>query len=244
MERCVNAGDLLPDSLILRVMRDHTMRRHSEGTERFLLDGFPRTVDQAEALEQVGNVQLAVNLSLREEVGGRVCGHGGNGRQPALPATCERSKPRHALLAASCHGAPACFSTWGVAERAQVLVEKCLGRRLCKKCGKNYNIADIHLPASDGRPEIVMPPLNPPPDCADHLEQRADDTAPIILHRLGVYKQAAQPVEDFYSQRGKLINFEITGGIPQTLPRLLELLKPELEHVVTAASAVHTQRRS
>lgn len=48
----------------------------------------------------------------------------------------------------------------------QVLVEKCLGRRICKKCGKNYNIADIYLPASaDGQPEIVMPPLNPPPEC-------------------------------------------------------------------------------
>lgn len=52
------------------------------------------------------------------------------------------------------------------APRPQVLVEKCLGRRICKKCGKNYNIADIYLPASaDGQPEIVMPPLNPPPEC-------------------------------------------------------------------------------
>ena len=48
----------------------------------------------------------------------------------------------------------------------QVLVEKCLGRRICKKCVKNFNIAVIYLPASeDGRPEIVMPPLNPPPEC-------------------------------------------------------------------------------
>lgn len=47
----------------------------------------------------------------------------------------------------------------------QVLVEKCLGRRLCRKCGKNYNVADIYLPASNGRPEIVMPPLNPPAEC-------------------------------------------------------------------------------
>lgn len=45
-------------------------------------------------------------------------------------------------------------------------MEKCLGRRLCRKCGKNYNVADIYLPASaDGQPEIVMPPLNPPPEC-------------------------------------------------------------------------------
>ena len=117
----------------------------------------------------------------------------------------------------------------------QVLVEKCLGRRLCRKCGKNYNIADIYLPASEGRPEIVMPPLSPPADCLQHMEQRADDTEPVIRRRLEVYKAAAQPVEDYYSSRGQLLNFEITGGIPQTLPRLLELLKPRME-VAPAAS--------
>ena len=68
MKDCVNKGNLLPDTLILRVIRDHFMKAHSEGTDRFLLDGFPRTQQQAEALEQIADVQLAVNLSLREEV--------------------------------------------------------------------------------------------------------------------------------------------------------------------------------
>ncbi|KAL4435036.1 hypothetical protein ABPG77_003861 [Micractinium sp. CCAP 211/92] len=177
MEECVNKGNLLPDSLILRVIREHFMKAHSEGTDRFLLDGFPRTAQQAAALEQIASVKLAVNLGLREEV----------------------------------------------------LVEKCLGRRLCRKCGKNYNIADIYLPASNGRPEIVMPPLNPPAECMQHMEQRGDDTEPVIRRRLEVYNKAAQPVEQFYEERGKLLNFEITGGIPQTLPRLLDLLKPSME---------------
>lgn len=34
-----------------------------------------------------------------------------------------------------------------LALREEVLVEKCLGRRLCAKCGKNWNVADIYLPA-------------------------------------------------------------------------------------------------
>ncbi len=43
---------------------------------------------------------------------------------------------------------------------------------MCRHCGKNYNVANIHLAASeDGRlPAIVMPPLDPPPECAPHLE--------------------------------------------------------------------------
>ena len=74
------------------------------------------------------------------------------------PCTSCQHGPRSCqLLRSICIVSPA---------RPQVLVEKCLGRRLCKKCGKNYNIADIYLPASeDGQPEIVMPPLNPPPEC-------------------------------------------------------------------------------
>lgn len=64
----MNKGNLLPDSLILRVIREHFMKAHSEGTDRFLLDGFPRTREQAAALEQIADVKLAVNLGLREEV--------------------------------------------------------------------------------------------------------------------------------------------------------------------------------
>jgi adenylate kinase len=46
--------------------------------------------------------------------------------------------------------------------------------------------ADIYLPASEGRPEIVMPPLSPPPECADHLEIRTDDTEEVVRKRLQV----------------------------------------------------------
>lgn len=183
MAKIVNQGHLLPDGIIMRVLREHFMRMHSEGTDKFLLDGFPRTEAQAKNLEVVANVQLALNLALREEV----------------------------------------------------LVEKCLGRRICKKCGKNYNIADIYLPASDGRPEIVMPPLSPPEECVDHLEQRSDDTEPVVRKRLEVYKSMAEPVEAFYRGHGTLRDFEITGGIPETLPRLLEMLVPFMQEATEAA---------
>jgi adenylate kinase len=40
-----------------------------------------------------------------------------------------------------------------------------------------------------------------------------------------VYNAAAAPVEDFYRSSGLLLDFEITGGIPQTLPRLMATLQ-------------------
>eukprot|EP01023_Acetabularia_acetabulum_P002903 TRINITY_DN11254_c0_g2_i1.p1 TRINITY_DN11254_c0_g2~~TRINITY_DN11254_c0_g2_i1.p1 ORF type:complete len:270 (+),score=55.34 TRINITY_DN11254_c0_g2_i1:167-976(+) len=110
--------------------------------------------------------------------------------------------------------------------REEVLVEKCMGRRICRECGTNYNIADIYLAAEGDRPEIVMPPLDPPEKCREYLYQRDDDKEEVIRKRLHLYQQEAKPVEDYYEKHGLLLDFEIMGGIPQTLPVLLKTLQP------------------
>jgi adenylate kinase len=69
MEAIVNQGKLLPDALILRVIREHFFKTAADANgAAFLLDGFPRTVPQAEALGQFADVQLALDMGLREEV--------------------------------------------------------------------------------------------------------------------------------------------------------------------------------
>ena len=68
----------------------------------------------------------------------------------------------------------------------QVLVDKCLGRRVCMHCKRNYNVAEINIPAQGGRPGISLPPLSPPPECEAHLVQRQDDKLETVLHRLQV----------------------------------------------------------
>jgi hypothetical protein len=40
-----------------------------------------------------------------------------------------------------------------------------------------------------------------------------------------VYKAEAKPVEDIFRQAGVLQDFHITGGIPETFPRLLGVLR-------------------
>ena len=45
-----------------------------------------------------------------------------------------------------------------------------------------------------------------------------------VLHQ--VYNSQAKPVEDFFKEDGLLRNFEISGGIPETLPTLLQELGP------------------
>jgi adenylate kinase len=185
MAAAVDAGELLPDAMILAVLRECFAAEGAGGAGRFLLDGFPRTAAQAAALEGVADVALALNLSLREEV----------------------------------------------------LVEKCLGRRMCSHCGGNYNVADIQLPAAGGRPAIVMPPLAAPAECAPHLERRSDDNEATVLRRLELYRREAGPVEAFYRARGLLEDFEITGGIPETLPRLMRCLERHADAAAPAAAS-------
>lgn len=127
--------------------------------------------------------------------------------------------------------------------REEVLVEKCMGRRTCGKCGRGYNVADIYLPAEGGRPEIIMPPLSPPQQCLPLMETRADDSEEVIKRRLQVYRSEAAPVEEFYRERGLLLDFEITAGIPETMPHLLAALAPHA-HGLTGGRAAEQEPRA
>ena len=67
----MNAGDLVPDDLILNIMGERLLEDDCKAG--FLLDGFPRTIPQAEALKEMLNkldIQLdaAINLDVPREV--------------------------------------------------------------------------------------------------------------------------------------------------------------------------------
>lgn len=74
-----------------------------------------------------------------------------------------------------------------------VLIEKCLGRRICSECGKNYNVASIDVKGENGKPGITMEPLLPPPECAFKLITRSDDTEAVVKERLRVYNDKVFP---------------------------------------------------
>ncbi len=67
----MDAGDLVPDELIMGIMKERL--REDDCQAGFLLDGFPRTIPQAEQLkvllEDLGiTLQAAVNLNVPREV--------------------------------------------------------------------------------------------------------------------------------------------------------------------------------
>ena len=71
IESLMKSGDLVPDDLIMDIMAQRLQEPDCE--KGFLLDGFPRTIPQAEALksllEKLGiELDMAVNLNLEREV--------------------------------------------------------------------------------------------------------------------------------------------------------------------------------
>lgn len=67
----MDAGQLVPDSVTIGIVQDRLGM--PDCTQGFLLDGFPRTVNQAQALDEVlgklgKRLDLALNISVPEEV--------------------------------------------------------------------------------------------------------------------------------------------------------------------------------
>jgi adenylate kinase len=92
----MDRGELVPDDLIVDMIRG----RIEAADVGFLLDGFPRTVPQAEALEKISPLDVVINIRLsREEVVARLtarrvcteCGriHNLAFRPPSDPNVCD-----------------------------------------------------------------------------------------------------------------------------------------------------------
>lgn len=73
----IDAGQLVPDGVVIEIVRQRLAE--ADCAKGYILDGFPRTVPQAEELEKFAKIDVAINLSLSDEVivhrlsGRRVC---------------------------------------------------------------------------------------------------------------------------------------------------------------------------
>jgi adenylate kinase len=47
----------------------------------------------------------------------------------------------------------------------------------------------------------------------------------------------SQPVEDFYQKQGKVLEFDLPGGIPESWPKLLQVLNLEDQEELKLATA-------
>ena len=62
-KKFMDAGKLVPDSVLIEMVRERLTM--TDCTNGYLLDGFPRTVEQAEALEAIASPDCVINISVR-----------------------------------------------------------------------------------------------------------------------------------------------------------------------------------
>ncbi|MCR5833762.1 MAG: adenylate kinase [Selenomonadaceae bacterium] len=148
---CMEAGKLVPDEVTIGIVRERLAKDDCKGG--FILDGFPRTVEQADALTKILN---------------------------------ELGKKLTRVL--------------NIHVPAEDLIERAVGRRICKKCGATYHVK-----------------FNPPKgancdECGGELYQRGDDNEETMKNRLGVYEASTRPLIDYYKIAG--VYTEIDGRQP------------------------------
>jgi len=59
-------GELVPDEIIIRLLRERIEKPDCD--EGFILDGFPRTIPQAEALDEMIKIDLVINLNVPDDI--------------------------------------------------------------------------------------------------------------------------------------------------------------------------------
>lgn len=76
-KKYVDAGALVPDEIVIGLVKNRL--EESDCQNGYILDGFPRTIAQAQALDSVAHIDLAINIDVPFDViidrlgGRRVC---------------------------------------------------------------------------------------------------------------------------------------------------------------------------
>lgn len=142
----MDQGLLVPDELTVELVKDRLL--NDDCKNGFLLDGFPRTIVQADALEEaLKSMSQKLDYVVNIEV------------------------------------------------NADLLINRAVGRRVCKDCGQTYHMT-FNKPAKE---DICD-------KCGGKLLQRKDDTEETVSKRIGVYQEQTQPLIEYYSNKGILVN--------------------------------------
>ena len=148
----MDAGGLVSDEIIIGIVKERLTK--DDCKKGFILDGFPRTVEQADALSKILE-ELGIKLT-------RVL---------------------------------------NIHVPAEDLIERAVGRRICKKCGATYHVK-FNPTQKDGICD----------NCGGDLYQRGDDNAETMGNRLAAYEKSTRPLIEYYQKVG--IYTEIDGRKP------------------------------
>ncbi|MBQ6815068.1 MAG: adenylate kinase [Lachnospiraceae bacterium] len=160
----MDQGLLVPDELVCDLVVDRVQQEDCK--EGYILDGFPRTIPQAEALDAAlaklgAKIDYAVNVEVPDEN----------------------------------------------------IVRRMSGRRACVACGATYHI--VYNPT---KVEGVCD------RCEKELILRDDDKPETVTKRLNVYHEQTQPLIDYYTKQGALVEVDGTMNMDDVFNAIVKIL--------------------
>ncbi len=160
----MDQGLLVPDELVVDLVMDRFAQPDCENG--YVLDGFPRTIPQAEALdaalEKAGaKIDYAINVEVPDEN----------------------------------------------------IIRRMSGRRACVACGATYHL--VHIPP---KKEGVCD------TCGKELILRDDDKPETVKKRLDVYHEQTQPLIDYYTEKGALVEVDGTVDMEDVFNAIVKIL--------------------
>jgi len=66
VKKILEKGDFVPDELTINMIKERL--NHPDAQKGFILDGFPRTITQAQALKELFDIDLVLNLIIPEDI--------------------------------------------------------------------------------------------------------------------------------------------------------------------------------
>lgn len=156
----IKKGELVPDDVVIGIIKERLSC--DDCKNGFILDGFPRTVAQAQALIEMDiRMDAVLDLVVRDED----------------------------------------------------IVRRMSGRLYCQKCGATYH-------------SLYNPPVkeNLCDQCSTELSVRDDDKESVVMDRLRVYHAQTKPLEQFYTERGKLYSIDGSKKIELITADIINIL--------------------
>lgn len=164
-EACMKSGALVPDEVTVGIVKERLSKDDCKGG--FILDGFPRTVSQADSLSKIlSDLNLKLDRVLNIHV------------------------------------------------PAENLIERAVGRRICKNCGATYHVK-FNPSKAEGKCD----------KCGGELYQRADDNAETMKNRLSVYESSTRPLIEYYKKAGVYTEIDGTQSIDKVTADLIKALE-------------------
>ena len=160
----MDKGLLVPDELTCDLVVDRISQPDAE--KGYVLDGFPRTIPQAEALTNAlearnEKIDYAIDIEVPDEN----------------------------------------------------IIRRMSGRRACLTCGATFH-TEFAPPKVEGICDV----------CGDKLVLREDDKPETVANRLSVYHEQTQPLIDYYTGKGVLVEVDGTLDIDVVFEKIREIL--------------------